>query len=206
MTETPQETKPAEAAAPPPAGDEVPTAVAEPAPKETAPKKTSPKKTSPKEAAAKETAAKETAAKEPAPKETAPKGKPPDGHWWWGLGRRKSAVARVRIRPGEGKFVVNKRPYDNYFNEDRDRADLLNVLRKTNTFCAVDVYVNVNGGGFTGQAGAIILGLGRALLRYDSTLEPILRDNGFLTRDPRKVERKKYGQPGARKRFQFSKR
>ncbi len=196
MTETPQETKPAEAAAPPPAGDEAPTAVAEPAPKETAPKEPAPKETAPKE----------TAAKEPAPKEPAPKGKPPDGHWWWGLGRRKSAVARVRIRPGEGKFVINKRPYDNYFNEERDRSDLLNVLRKTNTFRAVDVYVNVNGGGFTGQAGAIILGLGRALLQYDSTLEPILRDNGFLTRDPRKVERKKYGQPGARARFQFSKR
>ena len=216
MTETPQETKPAEAAAPPPAGDEVPTAVTKPAPKKTAPKETSPKEaaakaTAPKATAAKATAAKEAAAKEaaaqePAPKETAPKGKPPDGHWWWGLGRRKSAVARVRIRPGEGKFVINKRPYDNYFNEERDRSDLLNVLRKTNTFRAVDVYVNVNGGGFTGQAGAIILGLGRALLRYDSTLEPILRDNGFLTRDPRKVERKKYGQPGARKRFQFSKR
>ncbi len=231
MTETPQETKPAEATAPPPAGDEVPTAVAQPAPKETAPKdaapketapkeaapkeaapkdaapkEAAPKETAPKEAAAKKAAAKETAPKDAAAKETAPKGKPPDGHWWWGLGRRKSAVARVRIRPGEGKFVINKRPYDNYFNEERDRSDLLNVLRKTNTFRAVDVYVNVNGGGFTGQAGAIILGLGRALLRYDSTLEPILRDNGFLTRDPRKVERKKYGQPGARKRFQVSKR
>ncbi len=211
MTETPKETKPAEAAAPPPAGDEALTAVAQPAPKETAPKETAPKETAPKAAAPKATASKETAPKEPAPTETAPKttapkGKPPDGHWWWGTGRRKSAVARVRIRPGEGKFVVNKRPYDNYFNEERDRSDLLNVLRKTNTFSAVDVYVNVNGGGFTGQTGAIILGLGRALLQYDSTLEPILRDNAFLTRDPRKVERKKYGQPGARKRFQFSKR
>jgi small subunit ribosomal protein S9 len=164
------------------------------------------KERAPKEPAPKEAVAKEPAPKEPAPKEAAPSGKPPDGHWWWGTGRRKAAVARVRIRPGEGKFIVNKRPYDNYFNEERDRKDLLNVLRKTNTFRAVDVYVNVIGGGFTGQAGAIILGLGRALLRYDSTLEPILRDNGFLTRDPRKVERKKYGQPGARKRFQFSKR
>ena len=70
----------------------------------------------------------------------------------------------------------------------------------------IDIYVNVKGGGFTGQAGAIILGLGRAILKYDNSLEPILRDNKFLTRDPRKVERKKYGQPGARKRFQFSKR
>ncbi len=197
MTETPPETKPAEAAAPPPpAGDEAPTAVAAPAPKQTTPKESTPKDSTPKD----------STPKEPAPKAAPPKGKPPDGHWWWGTGRRKSAVARVRIRPGEGKFIVNKRPYDKYFNEERDHKDLLNVLGKTNTTRAVDVYVNVNGGGFTGQAGAIILGLGRALLRYDSTLEPILRDNGFLTRDPRKVERKKYGQPGARRRFQFSKR
>jgi small subunit ribosomal protein S9 len=128
------------------------------------------------------------------------------GHWWWGLGRRKSAVARVRLRPGDGKFIVNKRPYDKYLNEERDQNDLMAVLHKTKTAGAVDIYVNVRGGGFTGQAGAIVLGLGRALLKYDESLESILRDNGFLTRDPRKVERKKYGQPGARKRFQFSKR
>jgi small subunit ribosomal protein S9 len=115
-------------------------------------------------------------------------------------------VARVRIRPGEGKFVVNKKPYDEYFTEERDRNDLVAILRKTKTHGTVDVHVNVSGGGYTGQAGAIILGLGRALKIYDTSLEPILRDNGFLTRDPRKVERKKYGQPGARKRFQFSKR
>ncbi len=82
----------------------------------------------------------------------------------------------------------------------------MNVLQKTKTEGSLDVYVNVRGGGFTGQTGAIVLGLGRALFRYDDTLEPILRSNGFLSRDPRKVERKKYGQPGARKRFQFSKR
>jgi small subunit ribosomal protein S9 len=82
----------------------------------------------------------------------------------------------------------------------------MNVLEKTRTRGAVDVHVNVHGGGFTGQAGAIILGLARALRGYDGTLEPILRDNNFLTRDPRKVERKKYGQRGARRRFQFSKR
>ena len=131
---------------------------------------------------------------------------PPDGNWWWGTGRRKRAVARVRIRPGTGKFFVNKREMAEFFNEERDRGDLLNVLEKTSTKGAIDVYVNVRGGGFTGQAGAIILGLGRAIRRYDQSLEPILRDNDFLTRDPRKVERKKYGQPGARKRFQFSKR
>lgn len=141
----------------------------------------------------------------PAPVPSGPR-TPPDGHWWWGTGRRKSAVARVRIRPGNGVFTVNNRAFDEYFNEERDRNDLLNVLRKTRTEGTVDVHVNVHGGGFTGQAGAIILGLGRALLIYDTALEPILRDHNFLTRDPRKVERKKYGQPGARRRFQFSKR
>lgn len=133
-------------------------------------------------------------------------GTPPNGHWWWGTGRRKRAIARVRVRPGDGKFFVNKRPHDEYFTELRDRNDITTVLRKTNTLGSVDVHVNVHGGGYTGQAGAIVLGLARALRRYDETLEPVLRDNGFLTRDPRKVERKKYGQPGARRRFQFSKR
>jgi small subunit ribosomal protein S9 len=149
-------------------------------------------------------AGKPRADKRPAP--TPPARKPREGHWWWGIGRRKAAVARVRLRPGDGKFIVNKRPYDKYLNEERDQNDLMAVLHKTKTAGAVDVYVNVRGGGFTGQAGAIVLGLGRALLRYDDSLESILRDNGFLTRDPRKVERKKYGQPGARRRFQFSKR
>jgi small subunit ribosomal protein S9 len=132
--------------------------------------------------------------------------RPPDGQWWWGTGRRKTAVARVRLRSGSGKFVVNERPYDQYFTEDRDRADLMGVLKKTRTNGTVDVHVRVQGGGYTGQAGAILLGLGRALKLYDQKLEPILRDNGYLTRDPRKVERKKAGQPGARRRFQFSKR
>jgi small subunit ribosomal protein S9 len=131
---------------------------------------------------------------------------PPDGNWWWGTGRRKTAVARVRIRPGDGKFIVNSRPYDEFFPRERDRKDLLNVLERTKTRGTVDVHVNVGGGGITGQAGAIVLGLGRALGRFDPNLDSILRSNGFLTRDAREVERKKYGQPGARKRFQFSKR
>jgi len=164
-----------------PAAEEVPAAVEAPAePKPEAKPKPKPK---------------------PAPQRT-----PPDGHFWWGTGRRKRSVARVRIRPGTGKFIVNNRPFDTFFPGERDRKDLLNVLERTRTEDSVDIVVNVRGGGYTGQAGAILLGLARALNRFDGTLEPILRDNNFLTRDPRKVERKKPGQPGARKRFQFSKR
>lgn len=151
----------------------------------------------------------ETKARPPAPApRPAPRSSrvPPDGHWWWGTGRRKAAVARVRIRPGTGRFVVNRKPHDEFFTGERDRLDLMTVLHKTSTAGTLDVFVNVKGGGFTGQTGAIVLGLARALRRYDESLEPILRDNNFLTRDPRQVERKKYGQPGARKRFQFSKR
>ena len=128
------------------------------------------------------------------------------GGWFWGTGRRKASVARVRVRPGDGTFVVNKRPMNTFFTEERDHQDLMNVLEATRTTGQVEVQCNVRGGGYTGQAGAILLGLGRALLNYDSSLEPILREHGFLTRDPRRVERKKPGQPGARKRFQFSKR
>jgi small subunit ribosomal protein S9 len=143
-----------------------------------------------------------TSAPAAAPQRTTPTA----GNWWWGTGRRKTAVARVRVRPGDGKFIVNDREMTKFFTEERDRNDIMNVLEKTNTKGSVDVVVNAHGGGFTGQAGAIILGLGRALMRFDQNLEPILRDNNFLTRDSRKVERKKYGQAGARRRFQFSKR
>ena len=157
----------------------------------------------------------EAPTKAPAPKADAPPRPQPTptpatadktGNWWWGTGRRKTAVARVRIRPGSGKIMVNRRPCDEYFTEDRDRKDIRTVMQKTNTAEAIDVVVNVRGGGYTGQAGAIVLGLGRALAKFDSTLSPILRDGGFLTRDSREVERKKYGQAGARRRFQFSKR
>ena len=131
----------------------------------------------------------------------------PDAHGWWrGTGRRKTAVARVRIKTGTGEFKVNNRDLEVYFCEARALKNIRNVLEKTGTLGAVDIFVNAHGGGYMGQAGAIILGLGRALMKYDTSLEPILRDNGFLTRDAREVERKKYGQPGARKRFQFSKR
>ena len=148
----------------------------------------------------------DTTATAPAASQPSVRTPPSKGNWWWGTGRRKTAVARVRIRPGDGKFTVNEREMVKFFTEERDRNDIMNVLEKTNTKGSVDVVVNAHGGGFTGQAGAIILGLGRALNKYDQNLEPILRENGFLTRDSRKVERKKYGQSGARRRFQFSKR
>jgi len=136
----------------------------------------------------------------------ASKNKPEDGHWWWGTGRRKSAVARVRIRPGKGEFKVNNRDLSDFFTEARDLQNILRLLEKSNTSDSLDIVVRTNGGGYTGQAGAIILGLGRALTKYDPSLESMLRSNGYLSRDPRQVERKKPGQPGARKRFQFSKR
>ena len=142
----------------------------------------------------------------PAAAPEAPAAKPSAGGFYWGTGRRKTAVARVRIRPGEGKYLINKREVDHYFSEPRDRADVLSPLKLTQTEGRLDVFVNVQGGGYMGQAGAVKLGLARALKLYDPGLEPILRDNDLLTRDPRKVERKKPGQPGARKRFQFSKR
>ncbi len=126
---------------------------------------------------------------------------------FWGTGRRKTAVARVRIIPGgEGSIVVNKKPIEDYF----DRSDHIQVARrpiehveKAGEFA---VHVNVRGGGNTGQAGAISHGLARALVKADESLKPSLKKGGFLTRDPRMVERKKYGQKGARARFQFSKR
>lgn len=128
------------------------------------------------------------------------------GGFWWGTGRRKTAVARVRLRPGKGHFMVNGRKLEEYFKEERDLAYSTAALKSTDTLGKIDVYVKAAGGGFAGQAGAVLLGVARALLSYDPALEPTLRDNGYLTRDARKVERKKYGQPGARKRFQFSKR
>lgn len=136
----------------------------------------------------------------------------PDAQGWWhGTGRRKTSVARVRMRPGDGKFIIRttlkkQKTIDEYFTEERDRGDAVAALRVTNTFGKMDVIVRVHGGGYMGQAGAILLGVARALKKYDPTLDGVLRDNGFLTRDPREVERKKYGQAGARRRFQFSKR
>jgi small subunit ribosomal protein S9 len=123
-----------------------------------------------------------------------------------GTGRRKTAVARVRIATGSGKIVVNGRPVENYFALDTQRSTVTQPLTVTGTAEKLDVRVNVTGGGPNGQAGATRHGIARALLKFDANLRPQLKAEGFLTRDPRERERKKYGQPGARKRFQFSKR
>ncbi|MEX2671276.1 MAG: 30S ribosomal protein S9 [Phycisphaeraceae bacterium] len=126
--------------------------------------------------------------------------------YWWGTGRRKSSIARVRIRPGDGKFIVNGKELDVFFTE-MQHVRLLNApLKISNIQGNLDVIASVRGGGYTGQAGAVLLGLARALKKYDPSLEHGLRVEGFLTRDPREVERKKYGQSGARRKFQFSKR
>ena len=128
------------------------------------------------------------------------------GGYWWGTGRRKSSVARVRIRPGDGKLVINKRELNAYFKRDQDRLVVLAPLKAVNVEKSFDVFVNVRGGGSTGQSGAARLGIARALKCYDENYMQPLRDGGYLTRDGRMVERKKYGQSGARKRYQFSKR
>jgi small subunit ribosomal protein S9 len=124
----------------------------------------------------------------------------------WGVGRRKSAVARVRVAIGSGKIEVNGRTLNDYFTAEKDRKAIFGPLEITNTGGRMDVFVNTSGGGPTGQCGAIVMGLGRALAKYDHALEVPLRKSGFLTRDSRMKERKKYGQRGARRRFQFSKR
>ena len=124
----------------------------------------------------------------------------------YGTGRRKTAAARVYLRPGTGKFTVNKRPIETYFPNDMVKMIILQPLVMTETTDKFDVFVTVRGGGYTGQAGALRHGIARALILHDPDLRPTLKKAGFLTRDPREVERKKCGQPGARKRFQFSKR
>jgi small subunit ribosomal protein S9 len=124
----------------------------------------------------------------------------------WGVGRRKSAVARVRIAPGTGKVEINGRELNDYLTGERDRKSIFGPIEVTSTGGKIDVFARCTGGGATGQAGAIVMGLGRALAKYDSALEVPLRQSGFLTRDSRMKERKKYGQRGARRKFQFSKR
>jgi len=123
-----------------------------------------------------------------------------------GTGRRKTSVARVYLREGSGKITVNGRGIDEYFASPVHAFICRQPFAVTDTDGKYDVLVNVRGGGLTGQAGAIRHGLSRALVQHDETNLPSLRANGFMTRDPRMVERKKYGQPGARRKFQFSKR
>ena len=122
------------------------------------------------------------------------------------IGRRKTSVARVRITPGKGNIEVNSKPLLEYFKRATLKMIIEQPLVLTGNIDKYDIKASVNGGGLTGQAGALLLGISRALVKADEELKSSLRQNGFLTRDPRMVERKKYGQPGARKRFQFSKR
>jgi small subunit ribosomal protein S9 len=123
-----------------------------------------------------------------------------------GTGRRKTAVARVRLATGTGKIKVNGREFETYFPLETQRATVTQPLTVTGTAEKMDARINISGGGPNGQAGAARHGIARALLKFDANLRPQLKAEGLLTRDPRMRERKKYGQPGARKRFQFSKR
>ena len=123
-----------------------------------------------------------------------------------GTGRRKTSVARVRLASGTGKITVNGREFENYFPMELQRGTVKQPFTVTGTTDKYDVRINVSGGGPIGQAGAVRHGIARALLEVDVALRPALKKEGLLTRDPRMRERKKYGQPGARKRFQFSKR
>lgn len=125
---------------------------------------------------------------------------------YYGTGRRKSATARVYLRAGGGEFTINRKGFDTYFPNETLRMIIRQPLQLTETGAKFDVLINVRGGGPAGQAGAIRHGITRALLEYNADLRPALKQAGLITRDPRIKERKKYGQKGARKRFQFSKR
>ncbi|MFA5181368.1 MAG: 30S ribosomal protein S9 [Syntrophales bacterium] len=125
---------------------------------------------------------------------------------FYATGKRKTAVARVYMKPGSGVLVINKRNFDDYFTRDSLKMIIQQPLELVGRKDQFDLYVNVKGGGIAGQAGAIKHGISKALVEYDLDLRPALKRAGFLTRDARIKERKKYGQPGARKRFQFSKR
>ncbi|HNZ64811.1 MAG TPA: 30S ribosomal protein S9 [Smithella sp.] len=125
---------------------------------------------------------------------------------YYATGKRKSAIARVYMKTGNGNFVVNKRSFDDYFTRPSLKMIIKQPLEITGKKDQFDLYINVCGGGMAGQAGAVKHGISKALLEYDAELRSVLKRAGFLTRDARVKERKKYGQPGARKRFQFSKR
>lgn len=124
----------------------------------------------------------------------------------WGTGRRKTSVARVRVKEGSGSFTVNGRPLEDYFPVERDRGMIFAPLQATDSLGKVDIAVSVKGGGPTGQTGAVVLGIARALQARNPAHHSLLSEGGFLTRDSRMVERKKYGKAGARRSFQFSKR
>jgi len=156
-----------------------------------------------KAAAAAEKAAAAAAATEASSAPAEPKVK---RQYVWGVGRRKSSVARVRIALGSGKIDINGRELNDYLTAERDRKAIFGPLEVTNMGGKVDIWVNADGGGLTGQSGAIVMGLARALAKFDQGLEAALRGGNFMTRDSRMKERKKYGQRGARRRFQFSKR
>jgi small subunit ribosomal protein S9 len=144
----------------------------------------------------------------PAPKPAGRSAPPlPEGmRYIWGTGRRKKATARVRIRPGSGQVLVNDRKVEEFFTEMKDRQAVAAPLEAADMIASWDVWAKVDGGGRTGQAGALMLGLARAIAKAVPDVETTLRDRGLLTRDSRMKERKKYGQKGARKRFQYSKR
>ena len=125
---------------------------------------------------------------------------------YYGTGRRKTSTARVYLRPGSGKIVVNKREFNSYFPNEALQMIIRQPLRLTETVEQFDILVNVDGGGQAGQAGAVRHGITRALMEFNADLRPALKKAGLVTRDPRQKERKKYGQKGARARFQFSKR
>jgi small subunit ribosomal protein S9 len=125
---------------------------------------------------------------------------------YYGTGRRKTSTARVYLRPGAGNVVINRKPFEQYFPNETLRMVIRQPLQLTETAAKFDILVNVAGGGPAGQAGAIRHGITRALLEFNADLRPPLKQAGLITRDPRIKERKKYGQKGARKRFQFSKR
>jgi small subunit ribosomal protein S9 len=149
------------------------------------------------------------AAPEPSPVDQGPTPWPADKEkngYIWGTGRRKSSVARVRLRPGSGQFMVNGRPWDEYFTSARGRGLAVVALDDTKRRENYDIFVNTAGGGNVGQAGAVLLGIARCLKMAEPLLEPTLREHGHLTRDSRQKERKKYGRRGARRGFQFSKR
>ncbi len=125
---------------------------------------------------------------------------------YYGTGRRKTSTARVYLRPGSGEVTINRVGFDTYFKNETSRMIIRQPLQLTDTLGKFDILVNVAGGGSTGQAGAVRHGIARALLEFNAELRKKLKKAGFLTRDPRMKERKKYGQKGARARFQFSKR